>query len=281
MSLSMNFVVGSCAWGALARSFEKEGTIQESASIVSAVDKDAVKEVYQWLKNGNSPYQRIRNKLKESLLDRAAHRGSFKTATLLLRVYRYDHEHKSPNLEIVDGRGTPLIVNLAGLANPGSSRASNYEKLVARMARLFPHSVNDTDHAYLGDGRSALHQAAAIGNLKLVQILINKNAQINIQNKAGETPLHLAAQFGHLNVARYLIQKRAELNITTRHTQETPLMVAAENGQEMVMAALINAGARKDLKDTFGKSAQVRLEEYKKRLVNKDALVPARKAAKL
>lgn len=256
------------ALAAKSHQFELNGSLEESSEVVKAVDQDQVKAVYDWLKKGNSPYQRINNKLKESLLDRAAQRGSFKTATLLLRIYRYDSIYGSPQLKIIDGRGTPLMVTLAALAYPQQSKSKNYEKLVARMARLFPHLLNDADQAYLGDGRTALHQVAANGNLRLAEILVKRGARVNVVNKEAETPLHLAAQFGHLSVVEFLVkndpQIMATINAVSKHTRSTPLMLAAENGHEQVMEFLVKRGAKKELKNAFGKTSNDLYTEFLK-----------------
>jgi len=46
-----------------------------------------------------------------------------------------------------------------------------------------------------------------------VKYLIEKGAQVNIQDNNGISSLHIASQEGHLEVVKYLIEKRAQVNM--------------------------------------------------------------------
>jgi hypothetical protein len=55
------------------------------------------------------------------------------------------------------------------------------------------------------DGRTALHQAAACGDLEIVQLLVAHGADLTIKDSVfGGTPLEWARQFGHGDIATYL-----------------------------------------------------------------------------
>lgn len=54
-------------------------------------------------------------------------------------------------------------------------------------------------------GRSALHYAAANGNVELARMLIENGTDPNILNNAGETPLIKACQFIELGTIEYLL----------------------------------------------------------------------------
>ena len=56
----------------------------------------------------------------------------------------------------------------------------------------------DHSHIFLSDGNknTALHAAAERGNLKMVEILVFRGAEINALNERGETPLDLALHAG-------------------------------------------------------------------------------------
>jgi ankyrin repeat protein len=127
--------------------------------------------------------------------------------------------------------------------------------------------VHDTDKAYVGDGRTALHQAAANGNTALIKLLLSCNADVNARNASGETPLHLAARFGHIDSVRDLVAAHARVNELTIHTKATPLMSAAEMGQTSVIRLLMASGANKTIKDAFGKTPPERYKEYMAKLL--------------
>ena len=62
------------------------------------------------------------------------------------------------------------------------------------------------------DGRSALHLAASVGRMKILDWLVANDAQINVRDReSGYSPLHRAAYFGQLNAVRYLVSRMANL----------------------------------------------------------------------
>lgn len=50
-------------------------------------------------------------------------------------------------------------------------------------------------------GATPLHRATAIGKVKIMQLLIEKGARVNVQNSAGETPVRLALRFPLLTIS--------------------------------------------------------------------------------
>lgn len=235
-----------------------EETLPESHVVVRAIDRNQREIIQSWVRAGHSPTARIQNKLKEHLLERAASHGSADVFDALLS--EIDRAHLSPKL--IDSRGTPIIIGLASLANPNQKLTRQYERMIEALLRYSSKEVNATDRAYIGDGRTALHQAAASGNVSLIRTLINHGALVNAKNSSLETPLHLAARFGHIDAVRYLIASGASIHDKTKHTKATPLMAAAEMGHAQVIRLLMATGAKKDEKDTFGKTAPDRYSEY-------------------
>ena len=249
LSISVNYS------GAIASS---TNTVAENHPIVKAIDEDRVDLVWNWIKAGNSADTIIQNKMKEHLFDRAATHGSVHVCTLFLKYFR----HYKMKKNLVDSRGTPILVGIASLAMPNSPREKKYEKIVQNILKIFPESIQAKDSAYVGDGRTALHESAATGNVAMMRILVSRGAKVSAKNSNGETPLHFAARFGHVEAVKYLVAAKAEMNVQTTHTKSTPLMLAAELGYEPVMKELTRLGARQDLRDTFGKTALDRYREH-------------------
>ena len=235
-----------------------EETVLESSPVVKAIDADSVGGVLSWLRAGHSAHASIQSKLKEYLLDRAISHQSVSVFKLLLSKIS---EHSS-KLKLSDHRGTPELVTLTALAIPGNPQSSKYEAMIEAMVRLRHFDLNEKDKAYIGDGRTALHQASANGNLKMMKLLITRGANVNVKNSSGETPLHLAARGGHLEAVQCLVKAGAKVNEKTIYTKATPLMAAAESGQADVIRMLMRSGAHKEEKDTFGKTAPDRYKEY-------------------
>jgi ankyrin repeat protein len=192
------------------------------------------------------------------LIVRAATHGSEKVFHQLLESM---HNARAP-AAVRDSRGTPLIILLSSLANPVRPDRAKFERMIQKLIQEFPASVNDHDRAYVGDGRTALHEAAALGNMKVMNELVTHGALVSEKNSTGETPLHLSARFGRIDAVKYLLAHGATINSKSRYTGATPLMYAAEMGHESVIRTLLDAGAEKSIKDTFGKTAPERFREY-------------------
>ena len=73
-------------------------------------------------------------------------------------------------------------------------------------------------------------QASSLGNLEFIQVLIEKGALINVQDKYGLTPLHLACFNGHKNVVDYLLNPNL-FNESNEKKRD-------ENGNEIIGASV-------------------------------------------
>jgi len=60
-----------------------------------------------------------------------------------------------------------------------------------------------------------LHVAVLNGNLDIVRLLLWKDADVDIKNKAGWTPLHEASKNGSLEICSALLHKNADPKVTT------------------------------------------------------------------
>lgn len=79
-----------------------------------------------------------------------------------------------------------------------------------------------------------LYDAARKGNLKIVNLLIQRGADVNAVCH-GETALLKVAALGDVKVARELIKKGAEVNVADEHLGNTPLHYATKaNNKEMI-----------------------------------------------
>jgi ankyrin repeat protein len=87
--------------------------------------------------------------------------------------------------------------------------------------------VNDA-HAWDRYGRTALHQAAALGRDDLARILLESGADVNAKDRFGSSPLHEAASKGHLLVGQLLLSNGAEIS-SRDNWGETPLHRAVES----------------------------------------------------
>lgn len=78
------------------------------------------------------------------------------------------------------------------------------KQLVAKGANI--HHTNF-------DGESLLHIAASLGDMRMVQYLLGKGANVNVRTGKNWLPIHHAMRFNHPVVANYLIAHHAALGL--------------------------------------------------------------------
>ena len=72
-------------------------------------------------------------------------------------------------------------------------------------------------------GRTALHYAAASGNLMMVKLLLQHDAKLDVQDYEGKTPLYFAADGNDVEIANLLLQQGAERNLGIFETGALPV----------------------------------------------------------
>lgn len=95
------------------------------------------------------------------------------------------------------------------------------------------------------NGNTALMMAAFQKNKAAVLALLDKGAQVN---RPGWTALHYAAAAGDLDIMKLLLERHAYIDAESP-TGTTPLMLAAREGMEDAVALLLEEGADATLKD--------------------------------
>jgi len=136
----------------------------------------------------------------------------------------------SPNVRDPNGE-TGLIV------------AMRYESL--KVARLLMDQPGIDLEAKAPNGNTALMMAAFRTNKQAVLEMLKRGAQVN---QKGWTALHYAAAAGSVEITTILLDKYAYIDAETPSGM-TPLMIAAREGQEDVVALLLKEGADATLKD--------------------------------
>lgn len=119
--------------------------------------------------------------------------------------------------------------------------------MVEAVAALLEEHPEGVD-AKIGNGESALHYAAARGNVQIADALLHRGADINAANDFGDTPLFWAIRNGHTAFAEDLITKGANVNHVNADGR-TLLHKAAEEGHRDSVILLLNSGADLNVKD--------------------------------
>jgi ankyrin repeat protein len=125
-------------------------------------------------------------------------------------------------------------LNAAGSA-PVAEAAMKRDREAVRTLLKNGEDVN----AAQGDGMTALHWAARIGDLELTQMLLYAGANVKATTRlGGYTPLLLAADQGHATVIAALISGGADVKASNA-LGTTPLMLAAASGNPQAVTILV------------------------------------------
>ncbi|QCB62495.1 ankyrin repeat domain-containing protein [Wolbachia endosymbiont of Drosophila mauritiana] len=105
-----------------------------------------------------------------------------------------------------------------------------------------------------GENReTALHHAVYSGCVDVVNVLLKTGADINVKDENGSAPLHYATLSNHVEVVDALLAEGASVHVKDRNGS-TPLHYAAKNGYLEIVDALLDRGADVYEKDSLQKT---------------------------
>lgn len=113
---------------------------------------------------------------------------------------------------------------------------------------------------------TALHNAAAQGHLRIIQMLIEHGADVNAADWHGNTPLINAAYFGRLEAVKALLEKGAHINAVSKEGI-TALTAATYSGNDLVASYLLEKGADPSLRNAGGEAALAVAQRAKRGVV--------------
>ncbi|KAG0467779.1 hypothetical protein HPP92_017107 [Vanilla planifolia] len=117
--------------------------------------------------------------------------------------------------------------------------------------------------------RGPIHHAAAGGQVELLRLLLKDGAAVNDKTADGRTALHLATEERHRESVAMLLAAGARADVRTPVEGNTPLHVAAANGDEAMASLLIAKGCAglREARNSSGKTAyDIAVEERQRRL---------------
>lgn len=110
-------------------------------------------------------------------------------------------------------------------------------------------------------GNNVLHDAVSRKDVGLVEFLISRGADTEVQNHRGNTPLIVAAKIGACEVIEILLQHRANINgVGQTHLSDmfafsSPLSTATMTRNYSAIKLLLERGAKADQKDMYKRTA--------------------------
>jgi len=99
-----------------------------------------------------------------------------------------------------------------------------------------------------------LNEAANSGLQETVGMLLEYGVSPNAKGDKQNTPLHVAAKAGHTGVVRQLIESGADLTASDE-LDKTPLFLAVANGDEIMVEHLLDEGAEIEARTVTGETA--------------------------
>ncbi|XP_033217235.1 ankyrin-1-like [Belonocnema kinseyi] len=92
------------------------------------------------------------------------------------------------------------------------------------------------------NSNTPLHYAVCIESLEIIQILLEKDADLNATNKDKRTPLHIAVKHQKEEIVKLLVKKGADVELIDKYGY-TSLHLASKNGDTKIVQHLIKHGA--------------------------------------
>ena len=161
-----------------------------------------------------------------------------------------------------NGKAAVVEVLLRAGASVDAAAAGEWRPLLLSLVRSHAAlavsllEAGASPHHAREDGTLPLHAATRLGSSALVEALLDRGARIDAADKAGETALHRAVSDRGSASVPLLLRRGASAAAATSDYLQTPLHVAAAQGDLASAAELVAHGASAAARDRFGVTPQ-------------------------
>ena len=163
----------------------------------------------------------------------------------LCKERRIDHRKEIVNTPNKDGQMPLWLVSCEKITG---NRAWETTKL--KLIELLVENGAEINVVSTGNS-SALYIASQVHNTNIVKYLLDKGANPDIEADNYYTPLNIAARYGFADTVKILIDGGANVNFGSF----TPIFMASKGGNLDSVKYLINGGANINLKNSDGNTA--------------------------
>lgn len=118
-------------------------------------------------------------------------------------------------------------------------------------------------HASVYDRNSAMHIAAANGQIEVLSMLLNRSGNPDLLNRHKQTPLMLAAMHGKIACVEILIEAGANILMFDSVNRRTCLHYAAYYGHSSCLKAILSAARASPIAVSWGYSRFVNIRDGK------------------
>jgi ankyrin repeat protein len=140
---------------------------------------------------------------------------------------------------------------------------SNHDKVLDHFLDKIGMNLHAKDEA----GRTALYWASELGHDKILQMLVDRGADINAQGGYYGSALQAASAQGHDKIVQMLLDRGADVNAQDGE-YDNALQVASYGGHEKVVQMLLDRGADVNAQDEhYGSALQAASAEGHERVV--------------
>lgn len=153
------------------------------------------------------------------------------------------HNGRDDIVRLLLEQGADLNARIDHYSTPLCEAAENGHIRIVKLLLANGADVNEIRN----DGRSALHCAVQREFYKVIDCLLECGADVNLK-VSGDSPLHFAAAIGNLKILKLLLSNGAELNATNL-SDATPLFIAVQRNRNEIVECLVKHGADVNIHD--------------------------------
>ena len=151
---------------------------------------------------------------------------------------------------LLDNEADPSIQTKTGATALRYAVYRGDYRIVQLLIKHNPHLVNISDPNKF----SSLHIVCAIGNAKILELLMTQKLHLNAKSSDGITPLYIACNGLDVSLVSLLLKANADPNIPDNNGT-TPLSIATEANCLPIVQCLLKAHANPNIKDKFETTA--------------------------